>query len=72
MRSSSPVGLAAGLFALGLAGEAQAQLSALETPDLRLIYVNPTTAFVTPHAGRCFDNALRFDRKLFDYRPSRR
>jgi hypothetical protein len=70
MRSSSAVGLAAGLFALGLAGEARAQLAALETPDLRLIYVNPTMAFVTPHAGRCFENALGFDRKLFGYRPS--
>ncbi len=70
MRSSSAVGLAAGLFALGFAGEAGAQLAALETPDLRLVYVNPTTAFVTPHAGRCFENALGFDRKLFDYRPS--
>jgi hypothetical protein len=70
MRFSSAVALAAGLFALGVAGEARAQLAALETPDLRLVYVNPTMAFVTPHAGRCFQNGLGFERKLFDYQPS--
>jgi hypothetical protein len=70
MRSSSAAGLAAGLLALGLAGEAGAQLAALETPDLRLVYPSPTMTFVTPHAGRCFENGLGFERKLFDYAPS--
>jgi hypothetical protein len=70
MRSSSAVALAAGLFVLGAATGARAQLAALETPDLRLVYVNPTMAFVTPHAGRCFENGLGFQRKLFGYQPS--
>jgi hypothetical protein len=50
--------------------EASAQLASLETDDLRLLYVSPAQAFLTPHAGRCFENAMGFERKLFDYRPS--
>jgi hypothetical protein len=66
-----PSGAAAVVLAFAaLGGEASAQLSSLETDDLRLIYVSPTQAFLTPHAGRCFENALGFERKLFDYRPS--
>jgi hypothetical protein len=70
MCSSRTVAVLAGLLSLGLAGEAHAQLAAMETRDLRLIYLNPTMAFVTPHVGRCFENTLGFERKLFDYRPS--
>jgi hypothetical protein len=70
MRSFQTVGVLTGLLALGLAGEARAQFAAMETDDLRLIYLNPTMAFLTPHAGRCFENAMGFERKLFDYKPS--
>jgi hypothetical protein len=58
------------LLLTALGGEASAQLKSLETDDLRLLYVSPAQAFLTPHAGRCFENALGFERKLFDYRPS--
>jgi hypothetical protein len=69
MRAPSSAALVA-LVLAGLGGEASAQLTSLETDDLRLLYLNPTQAFLTPHAGRCFENALGFERKLFDYRPS--
>jgi hypothetical protein len=58
------------LVLTALGGNASAQLSSLETDDLRLLYLNPTQSFLTPHAGRCFENAFGFERKLFDYRPS--
>ena len=47
-----------------------AQLKELETKDLRLVYFDPSLTYLTPHVGRCFENALAFHRKLFDYRPS--
>ena len=49
---------------------ARAQLKELETKDLRLVYFDPSLTYLTPHVGRCFENALAFHRKLFDYRPS--
>ena len=49
-----------------------AQFSALETKDLRLVYLEPTQAYLAPHVGRCFVNALDFHRKLFDYTPSQK
>lgn len=69
MRAPSSAALLTLLLA-ALGGEASAQLKSLETDDLRLLYVSPAQAFITPHAGRCFENALGFERKLFDYRPS--
>ena len=49
-----------------------AQLSTLETRDLRLIYLDPTESYLAPHAARCFQNSLAFERRLFGYRPSER
>jgi hypothetical protein len=49
---------------------AAAQLAVLETRDLRLIYFKPSESFLAPHVGRCFENALGFQRKLFDYQPA--
>jgi len=56
----------------GAAAPAHAQLAELETDDLRLIYISPTTNFLTAHAARCFENAMGFERRLFDYTPSER
>ena len=53
-----------------MSSPARAQLKELETKDLRLIYFDPALTYVTPHAGRCFENALGFHRKLFSYTPS--
>ena len=55
---------------LGAAIPARAQLKEIETKDLRLVYFDPSLSYLTPHVGRCFQNALAFHRKLFDYRPS--
>ena len=57
------------LPALVLAPGAAAQMSALETDDLRLVYLDPTQTYLAPWAARCFENSLRFHRKLFDYKP---
>ena len=60
--------------ALGLlagAAPARAQLRAIETPDLRLVYFDPTESFLVPHAGRTFLNSLAFQKRLFDFRPAR-
>ena len=52
------------------ASPAIAQLKELETKDLRLVYFDPSLTYLTPHVARCFENALAYHRKLFDYRPS--
>lgn len=70
MRASPPSAAILAVLLAAVGGEASAQLKSLETDDLRLLYLHPTQSFLTPHAGRCFENALGFERKLFDYRPS--
>ena len=50
----------------------EAQLRAVETPELRLVYVDPTESFLVPHAVRTFLNSLRFQRRLFTFEPSNR
>jgi hypothetical protein len=70
MRSHLIGSLAIALMAC--AGPAHAQLSELETRDLRLIYFDPSEAYLAPYAARCFENSLGFERKLFDYHPSER
>ena len=58
--------------ALGLlAAPAQAQLRAIETPQVRLVYFDPTESFLVPHAARTFLNSLEFQMKLFDFHPGR-
>ena len=47
-----------------------AQLHALETENLRLIYMSPTLDFIAPYTAKCFENSLRFHRKLWGYAPS--
>ena len=55
------------------AAPARAQgLSEIETEDLRLLYRNPSQAYLAPYAGRCFENSMRFQRWLFGYVPSQR
>ena len=69
MRGAVAAGLTLALLP-GLVSPARAQLKELETKDLRLVYFDPALTYVTPHAGRCFENALGFHRKLFSYTPS--
>ncbi len=54
---------------LTLATAASGQMESLETEDFNVVYFG-SEAFLAPHTARCFENALRFDRKLFDYTPS--
>jgi len=49
---------------------ARAQLTKVETEDLRLIYFEGTESFLVPHATRTFLNSMRFHKRLFDYQPS--
>ncbi len=70
MRRPAGLALLTCLWLGPLVPPAAAQLAVLETRDLRLIYFTPSESFLAPHVGRCFENALGFQRKLFDYRPS--
>ena len=49
-----------------------AQLTTIETRDLRLIYDGGTLGFIAPYAAQCFENSLRFHEALFHYTPSER
>src|SRR5262249_21392878 len=69
-RSRSPFPLLAALAFVSSAATARAQMTALETDDLRLIYLNPTQSYLAPHVARCFENSQGFHRKLFQYKPS--
>jgi hypothetical protein len=70
MRPPATIVLLAGLFLGSFAVPARAQLSVLETADLRLIYFSPSESFLAPHVARCFENSLRFQRRLFEYPPA--
>ena len=54
---------------LGPVASAFAQLSSLETPDLRLVYFEGSQDYLVPHSARAFLNALEFERRLFGYDP---
>jgi len=54
---------------LTLATGASGQMESLETENFNVVYFAPE-AYVAQHTARCFENALRFDRSLFDYTPS--
>src|SRR5688572_25274083 len=53
-------------------GRLSAQLQALETPTVRLIYTSPSQAYLVPQVVATFENARRFHEKLFDYVPATR
>ncbi len=48
---------------------ARAQFQSFETPNLRLVYYSQAQDYLVPHIARCFENALQFHRRLFDYTP---
>ena len=47
-----------------------AQLNMVETHELRLVTYDFGHQYILPHAARCFDQALHFHQKIFDYQPS--
>lgn len=53
-----------------LAAPASAEYRELDAPYLRLVYPSPTLDYLAPYTARCFENALAFHRRLFDYTPS--
>src|SRR5262245_21478604 len=58
------------ILILAAATPAAAQFTRLETQDLRLLYIDPFTTYLVPHAGRCFENSLNFQRRMWGYTPS--
>jgi len=64
------------LIACAIAGLApsfsRAQLFDRETAHLRLVYYSKAHEYLVPHIVSCFENAYRFEHKLFDYTPSER
>src|SRR5882672_1149819 len=64
------VSCAAALGVLAATTPARAQLRAIETADVRLIYFDPTESFLVPHAARTFLNSLEFQKRLFDFHPA--
>ena len=59
----------AALILLASGSSAFPQLRTLETKELRLVYVDPTLAYLAPHAARSFESALSFEKSLFHYEP---
>jgi WD40 repeat protein len=57
---------------LSFGREAAAQLTAAETTDATVVYVEPVQSFIVPYAQRTIENSLTFHRKLFDYTPHER
>jgi hypothetical protein len=63
---------AAALLVVASPVSSAAQLAQLETPDIRIVYIEATEAFLVPHAARAFLNSWKFQKMLFDYTPSER
>jgi hypothetical protein len=57
---------------LALAPVARAQIEVIEADDLRLSYPAPVLSFIAPYTARCFENSMRFHRKLWGYEPSQK
>ena len=49
---------------------AKAEFRTIETADLRLLVNGSALSFIAPYTARCFENSLRFHRRLFGYTPS--
>ena len=60
----------ASLIVLAWATTASAQLKAIETPQVRLVYFEGTQDYLVPHSARAFLNALDFEQKLFGFTPT--
>jgi hypothetical protein len=61
-----PVLLAVALL-LSFSRPARAQLTTVETPDVRIVYFDGTESYLVPHVARAFINALAFERRLFGF-----
>jgi hypothetical protein len=61
--------LAITLLTLG-SSPASAQLHQMEVGELRLLYLEPTQAYLAPHVARTFFNSLEFQKELWNWEPS--
>jgi hypothetical protein len=64
--------LAAGVLAWLSVTTAAAQFSSVETPELRLLYLDPFQTYLVPHVGSCFINSLLFEHELIGYTPTQK
>jgi len=56
------------LFAcLFFSGQISAQLYEYNTHDMKLIYYGEASKYLVNYVGQCFENALRFNSKLYNY-----
>lgn len=55
------------VLALFSAADSNAQLSTVETPQVRIVYFEGSESYLVPHAARAFLNALDFERRLFKF-----
>lgn len=62
-------GLAAAFAFSGAAFADSFKLRMQESEELRLLYIDPTQTYVTPHLTRTFYNALDFQKRVFDWEP---
>jgi hypothetical protein len=67
MTAKSKIAILPFLIACLFAADLCAQLYSLQTHDLRLVYYDKANEYLVPHAARCFENAWRFNRRLFKY-----
>ena len=44
-------------------------LAYVETPDVRLVYFDPTLTYLSPHALRTFTNSLAWQRRVLGWQP---
>jgi WD40-like Beta Propeller Repeat len=70
MRPLASCSAATTLFLALVPVTAQAQLTQLETDRLRLVYIDATESYLTPHAARTFENSRAFQRRLLGFDPS--
>ncbi len=54
----------------GAAAELSFPYRSLRTGDIRLVFYDSEHLYLAPHLVRCFENSMRFHRRLFDYTPS--
>jgi len=45
------------------------EMKTFETPNLRLVYFDPVSTYLVPHAARCFENSLLSQRARFQWDP---
>jgi hypothetical protein len=69
MRPLTSGGVLALLFLAIAPAPVGAQLTALETESLRLVYIDATESYLAPHAARTFENSRAFQGRVLGYEP---